>query len=269
MSNTPLIPASAVLSRREKERRARNRRRHWDFWWLLGTCFIFFLVYVGIHIFLNWTTNGSFRQNFLDCLSNCTKHMPQLSGPITISICSTLLIFSFGLFVLNGLKHLSISAAHVFFRAFLIFVFGQIIVQLTGHAEIFVYVKIYGDMPNPEDEGILKILKPVSALAYPAAFGFLYLLESYAGRAFNILRHQLPEHELRHLSDSRLMGWLTLVSVLLLGLKILVFWLGAERDTSSEFRLVTYILILESLLAVGVVLRAMWRNWHLDEREST
>lgn len=85
---------------------------------------IYFAIYAVINTYTGLRTDGEERK-FGDLL-----------GPFTISLCSSLIIFSYATFVSQGMRHLSIVYPDVFFKSFQIFVISLIIIQIAGHAEI-------------------------------------------------------------------------------------------------------------------------------------
>jgi hypothetical protein len=208
----------------------------------------FFLVYVAIHIFLNLTQQGFGTPSWH---GDYKRLIAEISGPVTISICSSLLIFSYGMFLLHGLKDLSISAPNAFLNAFIIFISGQIVVQFTGHLEI--YVSNVADDTGGQVSWFLALL---SALCYPAAFMSLALLENYSSRVFHALKDQIPEDQIVHGETAGNMRDLTIVSVILLAAKFAVIaW-----DYQSKFGVVVVVLVLEFLIAIVVVTRARGRT---------
>lgn len=201
----------------------------------------FFVVYVLIHIGLNLTAQGT---RGLQWPQDWRAWVTEISGPVTVSLCSSLLIFSYGMFLLHGLKHLSVSAPSAFLNAFVIFVAGQILVQITGHLEIYVYNQLKASGPNPNF-----VLTGISALSYPLTFCALWLLEGYRANVFDALREQLPKRELVHANRAVTIWHVTAGSILLLALKILVLAL----DANSKFGVILFALGIEFIIAAFVV----------------
>ena len=221
---------------------------------LSWACLVFFVVYVGIHFILNVTAQGtapppSFRallEQYASIIFS-KKMMVNLAGPITISICSSLLLFSFGTFLIHGIEHISVSEPSAFIRAFMIFIYGQVAVQITGHMEIYI-LNSSSDLSGIPWYGYLAV-----ATSYPIAFFFLFLLENYSARVFGALKHQLPASELPHASNAQRFALITMISIAVLVLKPLVLFAGG---TESKFGVTLITLIGELVLAVYVVRRA-------------
>lgn len=281
---------------------AEQRMEQQGFKWLTTASVMFFLVYVGIHIGLNYFSPYTFNAEPPPAISTeqvggpdmpalaqpgdttgvseatkidqeerdgqkkqqlkeqpPKKQQPtgwqrfvlEISGPITISICSSLLIFSFGTFLLHGLKHLSVSAPGAFLGAFLIFIYGQVVVQVCGHAEIYVYNQ------SVAGQTIHWSFLLFSAAAYPAAFFSLFYLEHYAARVFKALRPQLPKEEQAHEITARSMTSLTLISVFLLCIKP---WVLGMDDNASKFGVTVVSLCIEFAIAFVVYIRARSHN---------
>ncbi|QNO27470.1 hypothetical protein EEB18_000220 [Sphingopyxis sp. OPL5] len=221
---------------------------------LSWACLVFFVVYVGIHFILNVTAQGTAPPpSFCALLEQYAsiifskKMMVNLAGPITISICSSLLLFSFGTFLIHGIEHISVSEPSAFIRAFMIFIYGQVAVQITGHMEIYI-LNSSSDLSGIPWYGYLAV-----APSYPIAFFFLFLLENYSARVFSALKHQLPASELPHASNARHFALITVISIAILVLKPLVLLVSG---TESKFGVTLVTLLLELALVVYVVGRA-------------
>lgn len=140
----------------------------------------FFVIYFLIHWFINMYTGdevGAFRFDG-----------KEMSGPFTISLCSSLLIFSYGTFVSQAMRHLSIVYPDVFFNAFRIFIIGIIVVQVAGHAEIL-NATDSSQMPEP----ISTMIYVASYFILPATFLSLFWLEKYQERAYELAIDRLPD----------------------------------------------------------------------------
>jgi hypothetical protein len=150
-------------------------------WSSLLTSVLFFIVYFAIHWFINiFTGEGEHVVTF--------NHREML-GPYTISLCSSLLIFSLGSFISRGMKHLSIVVPGVFFNAFMIFVFSQIVVQIAGHCAIFSATTNKSGLT----QSALETIEVLSLLSVPITFASLFWLEMYQTRVYNVVHDRLPE----------------------------------------------------------------------------
>lgn len=209
----------------------------------LATCFwvsfAFFFIYFMIHVLLNWAepdgtaaiagvTNLADGQEAASPLSKVANSAGQatepnetndffhwlnakhLAGPLSISLCSSLLIFSFSNFLSKGMENISVSAPFAFLKAFFIFVFGLIAIQIAGHAEIFHYSN-YFDSQN----SFVKIsVIFLSAITLPTAFFTLYLLERYQADIYDAVSNQIPKSEMSHHPNPRALAFLTWASIL-------------------------------------------------------
>jgi hypothetical protein len=198
-------------------------------WSSLCVSVLFFIVYFFIHYFLNiYTGPGPHVIDF-------DPH--QLVGPFTISLCSSLLIFSLGSFISQGMRHLSIIVPGVFFNAFMIFVLSQILVQIAGHAEIF---SLSGDDTAAVPLPIRTAIKFLSVVSVPVTFLSLLWLEMYQARVYRVVHDRLPEVAARRHGNPT-------VILLCTGASVLVSILEHGLE---EYR---WVFIVETGLAIVVV----------------
>jgi heme/copper-type cytochrome/quinol oxidase subunit 4 len=170
---------------------------------------IFLVVYTTIHVVLNLTNNGSTGIEW----DGWRLAVVELAGPITIGLCSSLLILSFGMFLSHGLGAISLAYPKAFPKAFIIFVIGLTVVQIAGHAEIFVNSR----ESSNSGEKVNFAIVVVASSTYLASFLSLYWLESFYGELYKRLKSQLPkisEEEVESILFLRLLSGLSIAITL-------------------------------------------------------
>lgn len=193
--------------------------------------FAFFVVYFMIH----WTINA-----YTGKPPHAWTFDPhEMIGPYTISLCSSLLIFSFGCFVSRGINDLSLVVPDVFFNAFLIFVIAQIAVQIAGHAQIL-SISNHDDFPPV----FIHVIDGLAFLSVPLTFLLLLWLEAYQSYIYDFVHDRLPEAALSGHPNPIVTIVCTLVSIFVAFIKKAMG--GYE-----------WVFLIETTLAVCVILNTL------------
>lgn len=140
---------------------------------------IFFAIYFAIHVLINAYTGRNSDNNEQD--------IGDLLGPFTISLCSSLIIFSYGNFVSQGMRHLSIVFPDAFFKSFQIFVASLCVIQIAGHAEILSLSR-YAQLPS----WLSFTTAFLSFFLLPITFVSLLWLEKYQELTYQKASSRLP-----------------------------------------------------------------------------
>ena len=224
-----------------------STKRPWLLFWV--TVF-FFLIYTGIHIILNLTNNGSTEWQSAELGSE--EFWSEISGPITIGLCTSLLILSFGMFLHNGQRGISLASPGSFFNAFMIFAVGITVVQISGHAEIFV------NACGLEETSctVSQEMKLVSVTSYLLTWPVLVWLESFYRRIYSGLQDQLPLEEAGHIGELEFLVWLSNVSIVLTLTKVVFSFVVESPETKAAISLL--ILLEEAVLAAIVLKHYFW-----------
>lgn len=171
-----------------------------DIWVSLAISLVFFIVYFAIHAIINTYTG-------LKTDGNQIK-FGDLLGPFTISLCSSLIIFSYATFVSQGMRHLSIVYPDVFFKSFQIFVISLIIIQIAGHAEI---LNLSGHKQMPQ--WLSYATKLFSFFLLPITFASLLWLEKYQEISHRKASSRLPPWAHLDHDSHKTVFWCTIASI--------------------------------------------------------
>jgi hypothetical protein len=208
---------------------------------------LFFLSYTCIHIWLNLTDQGTRDFGEAWYSTSFANVLVEMSGPTTISVCSSLLILVYGAFLLNGLDQLSIADPMVFLDAFLIFIVGQILVQVAGHSEIALNNALLANDDPP------MWLDLASLFTYPVLFGSLYFLERYEDRVYENLKEKFPDVKWKE-SKGGSGGWLTIFTIaMLLAKGLIVFFLADHAKTQNDDTSKAMLIALSLAMEVAIV----------------
>lgn len=211
---------------------------------------MFFLIYVTIHIVLNLTEQG--EKNFFQqiMITPLSKVVVEISGPITISVCSSLLIFTYGNFLIRDMTDISIAAPWAFFDSFILFVVGQILVQITGHLEIA--INNYA-VSNPVGPGY-SFFAILSTLTYLVTFFCLLSLELYEQRVYKKLDENFPNSKWTKHGVHNIGAMFTAATILIIIVKFIIVFVFPS--TSREKLIAVGIsLLIEAFIVVNVLMR--------------
>lgn len=181
---------------------ASKRKRNYGIWISLALAIIFFVIYFAIHVVINAYT-GPLSQTY-------GFKIGDLLGPYTISLCSSLLIFSYANFLSQGMRHLSIVFPDAFFKSFQIFVVSLIIIQIAGHAEI---LNLSGHSAMPT--WLANATKIFSFFLLPITFLSLLWLENYQELTHRKASTRLPPWAHLDHESHRTVYWCTMASIAL------------------------------------------------------
>jgi hypothetical protein len=173
-----------------------------DIWVSLFVSIVFFTIYFAIHAVINAYTGLK--------ASDEERTFGDLLGPFTISLCSSLVIFSYATFVSQGMRHLSIVYPDVFFKSFLIFVISLIIIQIAGHAEI---LNLSGHEQMPQ--WLSYATRLLSFFLLPITFASLLWLEKYQELSYEKASSRLPPWAHLDHDSHKTVFWCTIASIVL------------------------------------------------------
>lgn len=220
-------------------------------WSLLAVTFIFFGFYTGIHIILNMTNNGSTEWQSAEF--GTERFLTEISAPITIGLCTSLLILSFGMFLHHGRRGISLASPGSFLNAFLIFAMGITVVQISGHAEIYVNACNLTDNKCT----VSNTMKFASVLSYFLTWPVLVWLEIFYRKIYEKLQDQLPEQEAEHIGSIGFLIGLTLISIALTGTKIMFSFIVTSSSAKAAISL---LILFEEFVLVALILHHYFSN---------
>ena len=207
-----------------------------DFWLMFRWSFFFFFIYSSIHVLLNLYGQGSDDSSTpLDT----QRFVVEISGPITIGIYSSLLLFSFGLFLANGVQHISVYVPRAYLQAYVLLTFGLVASQLAGHSEIWIL--------NQKGQDVNPALKFFAACTCFFSLASVLLLDDFRVRVLKQLTYDLAEHNF-----ARVYGVVT--TVILTSLSLVVFTIkvafpNIEIMAFEKFTTAAVAILLEAITA--------------------
>lgn len=192
-------------------------------WVMFILAWIFIVSYFAIHLVINVYFN---EQQDSIALT--------LYGPLSISLCTGLLIYSFGTFIQRTIPNVSICYPGGYAQQFAIFVFALTVIQFTGHAEIVIndttqWAKVEAGQPI-----LAWIIRVLSVFGFPLMVLSLKILESHQDRINTTMEEHLEIDD-----DSRsvvkiggFITWATLSITLLV--KLLTAFDIVQMSTDDE-----------------------------------
>lgn len=112
-------------------------------------------------------------------------------GPTSISLCTGLLIYSFGTFLSRNISRISICYPDGYADQFIIFVVALTIIQFTGHAEIVINDTKQWNEVIANNAWLSNIIKGLSILGFPLMVLSLKILEVYQRNIITSMENHL------------------------------------------------------------------------------
>lgn len=216
--------------------------------------FLFGLVYLVIHVGVNACDSETLR-----CDTSGSGWLTSMLGPAKISISSSLLIFSLGNFIIQSRRDFAVAVPDASVKAFVVFVIGQIFVQIAGHVDIFYNQHVSGEaykasvanhaVSHAEVIGLYTFGNTALAMSILS----MSMIERYLGRVYDALWSELKEKAAHHEAKSNYLLKLSIASLVTVIISaVLITFRYKDKLTISTIALsVEFLIFVLTIDALG------------------
>ena len=214
---------------------------------------IYTLIYIAVHAFVSFMTLRLAHDA-------AAYHLSPYLAPIGIGISSGLMTLSVGVGLKEGIRHFGAVAPDSLFKLFSIYMIGQILVLVVGHAEI--YAPMIVDLVRGL-RGLSAVSQDGGATAVGSA-GFytpllaitvLIAMETYIAGVYDeikVLNEKLSKH---HRDKARALTVLAAVSL------ILLLTIGSIQNAFVEAQLGLKVLFISAEFGIAIATFALTAGW--------
>lgn len=216
--------------------------------------FLFGLVYLVIHVGVNACDSAT-----LQCDTADSDWLKTMLGPTKISISSSLLIFSLGNFIVQSRRDFAVAVPDASVKAFVVFVIGQIFVQIAGHVDIFYNQHLLAEAASHTgatdggNHGEVIILYTIGNTALAMSILAMSMIEGYLGRVYDALWAELRSKAAHHEAKSIYLRNLSILSFLVVAISAIAitFFYEFKLNISTVALVVEFGIFVLTIDALG------------------